>query len=144
MRVYFRILRGLRGCYMPDDSTCYWADTFRQFCDILKTEAATHDLTPMGQTQFAWEHVKSGKALSVCTHADSSRSYGLQVSGATAAEFFEEAGEIPPDDIPAFIEAVKAGLEHVTPDGAVHNVGALVAWVQELRAEYPALTHRAD
>lgn len=142
---YFRILRGLRGCYMPDDSTCYGAATFREFCDVLRAEAQAHDLTPMGQTQFAWEHVKKADShLGVCTHADESRSYGITVHSATAAEFFEEAGEIPPDQFGAFVDSVREGLALVTPDGALHNVGAVVEWIQNLRAEFPALMHRAD
>lgn len=144
MRVYFRILRGLRGCYMPDDSRVFWADTFRQFCAILKAEAETHELTSLGQNQFAWEHVKTGGMLDVCTHADKRQGYGLMIGAASESDFFEEAGEIPPNQFGEFFERVREGFEHVTADGALHNVGALVAWVQEMRAEYPALTHRPE
>lgn len=148
MPVYFTMLRGLRGCYMPDDVSRYSVENFREFAACINAAAAMHDdMRSRGQMQFAWEHVKNGKPLEVCTHADKSGGYGIMISGCTAAEFFEEAGEIPPDQFPLAQEYMREGLQLVSQFVAMNlddGIAKLAKWADEMRAEFPALTHTGE
>lgn len=42
--VYWCEMRGLRGCYMPDESSTRAARTFEQFAASIRDEVRTHDL----------------------------------------------------------------------------------------------------
>jgi hypothetical protein len=98
MTTYFTLMRGLRGCYMPDGVEICGVDTFRDFCRVIQDQISffengdgDSDLRSTGQMHFAWSHVKNFRnaCREVCVATDKGGSYGLLVSPATEAEFRE-------------------------------------------------------
>ena len=110
--VFFCILRGLRGGYMPDDASHTAVRSFEEFCDVLESEVRQHDMAwnidPDRTTQHgmidallrdAWDHVQHG-SLELCVAISTRRdvdgvrealdpSYGITVGGSSRSELLE-------------------------------------------------------
>ncbi len=87
---YFVMMRGLRGCYMPDDVAHYKADNYKEFCSLIRYEIEFNEAKSTGQIPFAWKHLHNGDWREVCvaTSRDSD-GYGILVSRCTEQEFNE-------------------------------------------------------
>lgn len=108
--VFYCVLRGLRGGYMPDDARHEAVRTFEQFAESIRYEVDFFELAWNcddidNETQIdkllreAWEHVQHG-ALERCVATgarwdeegrdfERDSSYGLTVSGSCARDYAE-------------------------------------------------------
>lgn len=113
--VYFCIMRGLRGCYMPDDAAHEAARSFEQFDKSLRYEVdlyemawnveawreddADHAEQVAALIREAWEHVQHGShelCVAVDVRGDGegepwelNESYGITVGGSSLHEYRE-------------------------------------------------------
>lgn len=95
---YFHVTRGMRGCYMADESRVECATSFREFAAIVRDERDASDLVSTGQTRYAWQHVKRNRSWhEVCVATNHGRGefmsagvYGVCVSPATQTEYDEQ------------------------------------------------------
>lgn len=93
--VFFCVMHGMRGVYMPDEVTHYAARTFKQFAKILNDETSLNeDYKSQSQTRFAWRYIRDARNWrEVCTHATRDGSYGLLVSRSTAGDYLTHQRE---------------------------------------------------
>lgn len=116
--VYFCIMRGLRGCYMPDESRVVAVRSFEEFESELQYEIDFHDLAwdidPERTSEHgmidamlreAWAHVQARGYLGYCVAVGVERgddgerealntSYGVTVHAASIEEYREYRREV--------------------------------------------------
>jgi hypothetical protein len=89
-------MRGLRGCYMPDDVAHYAVRSFEEFRRIVRDEVKFADLVWDYPDEFAdtqamwselWDHAQRG-SLELCVAIEEdNNSYGLTVSTSCARDY---------------------------------------------------------
>lgn len=123
MRVYFCLMNGLRGCYMPDSVSHYYAESFEQFAEIVRDsvrmfehawnldyaddaaesdypDADSDDARVVELLRHCWEHAQRG-SLELCLAIGASwddgvelnPGYGLTVSQSSESEYQEAQEE---------------------------------------------------
>lgn len=93
--VYACVMRGLRGCYMPDDSFYMQFDSYAEFTAFVRDEIRSFDMVSSGQIRFAWNHLKKGNDWrEVCVAVDPMNSaWGISVSRASVSDYEEQLAE---------------------------------------------------
>lgn len=95
MTVYFRIMHGLRGCYMPDTNEPYAISTRRELANILRDNLAYHDapksrFNDVGIRKLWGKIVHARSASMVSFLIPTTPGYGLEMCGMTADEYEAE------------------------------------------------------
>lgn len=89
--IYFCVLTGLRGCYMPDSVAHYGVRGFAHFADICRDHV--REFRSLRAIRYAWEHVKAGRSLEICiAHAykdEGGKAYGVTVGTSDARSLLE-------------------------------------------------------
>lgn len=94
--VYFRIMHGLRGCYMPDTNEQYCVSSLREMASIIRDEleffdAPKHRFRDVGIRKI-WAFIRHARSASqVYILIPTTGGCALEVVGMTAAEYEEEA-----------------------------------------------------
>lgn len=104
--VYVAVMKGLRGCYLPDDSHIYAFKNFREFAATIRYEREFGEFRRRGNLRETWKALQSPNASYVYGEdlvgvSGEFGDYGLMVAATDQNEYralCEYLGNDPEDE----------------------------------------------